>query len=92
LGGKESTQKISIGHFTSAQTGCRGAFTSVQSGCRSAGGAMLLLTTTLGHFGHNAMSIWWSLSQVSTFLVIIWLSSSSKLPLEHYRLSIKFNS
>jgi hypothetical protein len=81
LGGKESTQKISIGHFT-----------SVQSGCRGAGGAMVLLATTLGHFGHNAMSIWWSLSQVSTFLVIIRLSSSLKLPLEHCRFSIKFNS
>lgn len=53
---------------------------------------MVLLATTLGHFGHNAMSIWWSLSQVSTFLVIIRLSSSLKSPLEHCRFSIKFNS
>jgi hypothetical protein len=81
LGGKESPQKISIGHFT-----------LVQSGGRGAGGAMVLLATTLGHLGHNAMSIWWSLSQVSTFLVIIRLSSSLKSPLEHCQFSIKFNS
>jgi hypothetical protein len=81
LGGKESPQKISIGHFT-----------LVQSGCRGAGVAMVLLATTLGHLGHNAMSVWWSLTQVSTFLVSIRLSISLKLPLEHCRISIKFNS
>jgi len=51
LGGKKLLQKISTEHFT-----------LVQSSCRSACGAMLLLATTFGHFGHNAMSIWWSLS------------------------------
>jgi len=51
LGGKKLLQKISIEHFT-----------LVQSSYRSACGAMLLLATTFGHFGHNAMSIWWSLS------------------------------